>query len=317
LRLLEANPTAALRFQKRAKGTHHTTADQGPRLLALQSEPLRLPEANPAASLRFQTRKRAKKPHHHTTVDDSEGLLATSLLGFLKQMDCTRDAELLRLQGLVQCSMSCEFPLCTEIIEEDGAVAATTKVEYVLKVGGGGLGTTVGADPTARPGQPPLDELVRSLGVLAFCLDARTFKRMVDNDVRRPGYLVALGEVYMVNRSRDRGHEVAATGFFVLMEVSSRRKSLWMVYRYETRFDREGPIEFHDQRESLFMSIPGAFDTVCLLDDIRDWKSTAEDMISMDRFPEALSDGDFDILRPTFCTPELPWFRAAIRKGWE
>jgi hypothetical protein len=250
-------------------------------------------------------------------VDDSEGLLATSLLDFLKQMDCTRDTELLRLQGLLQCSMTCECPLCTEIIEEDGAVAATTKVEYVLKVGGGGLSATVGANPSAKPGQPPPDELVKNLGELGFSLNAKTFKRLVDNDVRHPGYLVALGEVYMVNRSRDRGHEVAATGFFVLMEISSYRKSLWMVYRYETRFDREGPSEFHDRRESLFTSIPGAFDTVCLLDEIRDWKSTVEDMISMDRFPEALSDGDFDILRPTFCTPALASFQAAIRKGWE
>jgi hypothetical protein len=57
--------------------------------------------------------------------------------------------------------------------------------------------------------------------------------------------------------------------------------------------------------------------SVCQLDDITDWKSTVEDMIGMDRFPEALSDGYFDILRPTFCIPELASFRAAMRKGWE
>jgi hypothetical protein len=205
------------------------------------------------------------KLHHHTTGDDSEGLLATGFLGFLKHMDCTGDAELLRLQDFVQCSMSFEFPLCTEVItESSGAATTTTKVEYVLKVGGGGPSAMVGPNPSARPGQPPPDGVVEGPGVLGFCVDARTFRRVADHDVRRPGYLVVLGEVYAVHRSRDRGHEVASTGFLVLMEGSSRRKSLWMVYRYETRFDREGPIELHDQRESVFTSIPGAFDTVCL-----------------------------------------------------
>jgi hypothetical protein len=56
LRLPEANSAAAFRFQKRTRGTYHTTADEDSGLLALQSEPPSVPEANPTASLQFQKR---------------------------------------------------------------------------------------------------------------------------------------------------------------------------------------------------------------------------------------------------------------------
>ncbi|KAK0718456.1 hypothetical protein B0T26DRAFT_331813 [Lasiosphaeria miniovina] len=51
-----------------------------------------------------------------------------------------------------------------------------------------------------------------------------------------PQYAVALGEVYMVQKSLDKRSvpdKVTSTSYLLLMNIGSSRMSVWMIYRYE------------------------------------------------------------------------------------
>jgi hypothetical protein len=106
------------------------------------------------------------------------------------------------------------------------------------------------------------------------------------------------------------------------MEVTSPKKGLWMVYRYQRPVQRREGIQFKSivvlsHRESVFKGSHRNFDTVCLVDDVREWRSPTEDMIDMGRFAEALPGEGSNVLQPVFYTPVLAAVREAMKKGWK
>ncbi|KAL2181181.1 uncharacterized protein P884DRAFT_393 [Thermothelomyces heterothallicus CBS 202.75] len=285
--------------------------------------------------------KRARRTHHATAEEGSDGRddgleWGREFLNFIKEMDCTSDEDLLRLKRYVRGRAAFEFPLCSE--------TGGSRVEYFLKVGGVSS-TLIAADPHDRPEQPKEDEArAEELNVLEFAVDERMARRRAaaqeggggsgggpdkdddhgdDHDgIGLPEYLVPLGEVYVANRSLNRPQEVASTNFFVLMRVDGPKKSLWMVYRYMRSFQRRnGPVwdavAFGNQRDAHFKGSRRMFDTVCLLDDVRDWKDPAEDMITMERLANAVPGDERFFLQPVFFVPVLTALREALRKGWE
>lgn len=273
---------------------------------------------------------------------DDDGLeWGCEFLRFIKAMDCTSEEDLLRLQRYVRGRAALEFPLCSE-------TGDSRVVEYFLKVGG--LSSTlIAADPHDRPEQPKEDEArVERLNVLEFAVDERMARHATtapkvaagsssgrgggpggnkDQDVQHDGiglpeYLVPLGEVYAANRSLNRPQEVGSTNFFVLMQVDGPKKSLWMVYRYMRSFKRKnGPVwdavAPGSQRDAHFKGCRRMFDTVCLLDDVRDWKDSAQDMVTMEHLAEAVPGDERAILQPIFFVPVLTVLRKALRKGWK
>lgn len=281
---------------KRARNAHHNAADEGSRSSARV-----MADGNVPAFLQQGG--------------------APGFWDFIKRMDCTSDADLLRLKQYVQCRLSCDFPLCTDNVGP--------KVQYFLQIGGL-MGTTVAADPSDGRAQPVSDrEVMEDLNILEFVEDSDE-KRVgnpavaadnIDHAVHHPQYLVPLGEVYLVHRSLNKAQGVESTNFFVLMDVTSPHKSLWMVYRYKKLFERkEGNcwerMRANRYRETSFGNTRRDFDTVRLLDNIRNWESPDEDMVKMDRFAEALPQGKNHVLQPVFVTPVLTAVREAIEKGW-
>jgi hypothetical protein len=253
-------------------------------------------------------------------VDDDAGARwAWEFLTFLKGMDCSYDLDMLRLKGYVEGQLSFEFPLC--LSSDTGG-----HLQYYLKVGGK-LSTLIAADPKDRPEQPQQDdELVQKLNILELLTDEKRLKTAEAmkpgyNPVAPSGYLAPLGEVYVAYRSANKPQEVASTNYFVLMEVTSPKKSLWMVYRYERPVQRKDGSQFTgvavlSHRDSLFRGSRRHFDTVCLVDDVREWRSHTEDMIDMGRFAEALPGGS-NVLQPVCYTPVLAAVREAMKQGWE
>lgn len=242
---------------------------------------------------------------------------AREFLAFIKRRDCRSDEEFLSLKKCVKGRVSFDFPLCTD------SPTRRTKICYFLKVGGS-LSTTLAPNPDSRPaGQPGVArEEVENLNSYETYLDQRC-AAATNNAFRAfhpPKYVVPLGEVYRACRSSDGLGEVASTNFLVFMDVTGPRKSVWMMYRYEKAVeDRDRvqwrPVAIHNERDSVFSSSVRTFDAVCLLEDVRDWKGPAEEMIDMGRFGEALPEEQV-IVHAAFYTPVLEKMREVLKTGW-
>ncbi|KAK4099033.1 hypothetical protein N658DRAFT_509086 [Parathielavia hyrcaniae] len=327
----------------RAKRTRPNTAGSGGGGAAegvIHSDPLPAPAADRTVSLLLRPRalappvaRKSGVPSAAADIDAAAPLAnddedagvkwAREFLSFLKAIDCRSDTDLLRLRRYVDGQLSFEFPLC--LSTEMGLHA-----QYYLKVGGK-LSTLIRADPhdMERPVQPKADEeLVDKLNILEYAVDERRIESAAKMDVdHKPvypsGYLVPLGEVFVAHRSSTKPQEVASTNFFVLMEATSSKKSLWMAYRYEKPVRRRDGTTAWDavvvlnHRDSVFKGSRRHFDTVAVLDDVRQWRSPTEDMIDMCRFAEALPRGGSNVLQPVLYTPVLAAVREAMKKGWE
>ncbi|KAK4237926.1 hypothetical protein C8A03DRAFT_15565 [Achaetomium macrosporum] len=143
-------------------------------------------------------------------------------LNFLKHMDCRSDGDMLCFKRYTEAALSFELPVYTE--------SGRSKFCYILKVGGR-LSSAIYGNPENRPEQPKWDEEeAERLGIMERRLHAS-----IPDDVAstyQPRYFVPLGEVYRASRSSDKPEEVVSTNFFVLMDVTSPKKSIWLVYRY-------------------------------------------------------------------------------------
>jgi hypothetical protein len=258
---------------------------------------------------------------------DDDGLRwARDFLAFLKRMDCTSDADLLRLKKYVRGKASFDFPLCTD------SPTRRSKFCYFLKIGGS-LSTTPTPNPLNRPaGQPyTAQSEAENLNIFETYLDDRCPEATtgIYAKYRPPKYLAPLGEVYRASRSTDSPEEVASTNFFAFVDVAGggdgphkKKKSVWLLYRYERPVESRDRVQWEavsvsGQREAIFNNRLPKFDTVCLLEDVEGWGGPEEDMVGMGRFTEALPANGSMILRPVFYTPVLEKLREAIKMGWE
>ncbi|KAJ4303982.1 hypothetical protein N0V88_001585 [Collariella sp. IMI 366227] len=233
---------------------------------------------------------------------------------FLKRMDCTRDEDIYRLRKYVNSKISLEFPICSDF--------GHTNIEFFLKVGGT-MSTKMTSHPEDLPEQPKEDEEeVEDLNIHELHLDDlsewRAFKnRLGFVSYFPPRYLVSLGEVYAANRGLNKAPDVYSTNFFVMMDVTSPEKALWLIYRYERLFERKDGIPWETVEFSkLYKSTHHKFDIVRLLGDVRDWRNPAEDMVAMDWFKNSLPRKTF-MVRPVFFLPVLKQLRKALEEGWE
>ncbi|KAK3368599.1 hypothetical protein B0H63DRAFT_528960 [Podospora didyma] len=115
--------------------------------------------------------------------------------------------------------------------------------------------------------------------------------------------------------------EILATNYFVLMDVETPKKSLWMVYRYK-RVVADKPAVSIKQR----LNIPliwgnrrlgkgiGGFDIIRLLDNINDWKPTRAAMLDTARLDKLMGKGEpGQVWEPHFMTP----IRKELEEAWQ
>ncbi|KAH6636033.1 hypothetical protein F5144DRAFT_163365 [Chaetomium tenue] len=308
---LEARSTAVFRPRPEAqKSPQHPQQEE-------QQQQEQQQEKGEAAANRAAQPTLPSAPADNNPNNATDLRWAREFLDFIKRMDCRSDAEFLSLKKCVKGRVSFDFPLCTD------SPTRRTKICYFLKVGGS-LSTTLAPNPDNRPaGQPgAAREEVENLNIYETYLDQRC-AAATNNAFRAfhpPKYVVPLGEVYRACRSSDGPGEVASTNFLVFMDVTGPRKSVWMMYRYEKAVeDRDRvqwrPVAIHNERDSVFSSSVRTFDAVCLLEDVREWKGPAEEMIGMGRFGEALPDEQV-IVHAAFYTPVLEKMREVLKNGW-
>jgi len=263
--------------------------------------------------------KRAKRPLERDILNFNGA--DQRVLDFLKKMDCTSDGDLADLANLVRGKVSFEFLLSSE--------SGLPRIYYFLKIGGS-LSMHLAADPEDQPEQPESDEtVVDAMSVLELQLDDTEIspvagQRAAHNDwtIDPPKYVVPLGEVYLVNRSHKKAQSVHATNYFVVMDITTPQKGLWMVHRYNRDFERrDGNIQWDTIQligtTSFFKGTTGGFDMVRLLASVMDWRSPEEEMVAMAHVAEAMSREGSARRYPSFYLPTLVELKEAVKEGWE
>ena len=251
-------------------------------------------------------------------ADDNK--VAWAFLCFLKSFNATSIEDMLRLRKAVQGAVSFDLPICTDLS------ATGHKMHYFLKVGGR-MGIMVCASPKNRAEQSrQAQDPVAGLGVLQFVPDQRRASTLgregITSQMGLPNYLVPIGEVYVADRSLIKWQEVSSTNFFVLMDIATPRKALWMVYRYQRLFEESkgraswaAEVPVHG-RNRTFTSLKRPFDTIRLLASVHDWTDPTENMVSMDQLAAALPGTGNIFFQPVFYTPALKELQDAVKKGW-
>ncbi|KAK3901286.1 hypothetical protein C8A05DRAFT_16511, partial [Staphylotrichum tortipilum] len=188
---------------------------------------------------------------------------------------------LLRLRDYVTGPLPFELPLLTE-------TAGNRRLHCILKIGGH-LSTPVAADPKDRPSQPAANETeTENLKILELAVDDRIADKHADNDGTAPplpAYLMPLGDVYAVNRGSNNAQEVSSTNFYVLLDITTPNKGVWLIYRYQRPVERAGGANWENvkglESQAFFTRGRGkrAFDTMCLLTRVAEWESPVEDMV--------------------------------------
>lgn len=248
---------------------------------------------------------------------------AQAFLDFLKKMDCNSNEDLARVANVVEGDVSLEFPLSSE--------TGMPRVYYYLKVGGN-LSTAICANPEYDVAQPEADkEMTINLALLELAVEERQINPAAahsdannnNNGVTAPPrFVMPLGEVYMVNRSHRKTQMVCSTNFFVLMDITSPKKSLWMVYRENRPFERrDGDYEWDTisliGTTSFFKGGKRYFDIVRLVDDIMDWRSHKDEMVAMEHVAEVLSREGDAYRKPDVVLPVFSVLKKTVKQGWE
>ncbi|KAK3369253.1 hypothetical protein B0T24DRAFT_681281 [Lasiosphaeria ovina] len=245
-------------------------------------------------------------------------------LSLLGRMDCRSEADLGRLTQFTRGCVSVDVPLWAHTHN-------STSASFFVKVGGAFQNTLhVGARkhfdmPVTE--QPPLDaRYVKRHSILECVITGKETpapkpEQSVDNGEEEevpPQYAVALGEVYMVQKSLDKRsvpNKVTSTNYFLLMNIGSSRKSVWMVYRYEQAESRSKAAcdELSFQKEkSRNVSMGGEFDTVLLLLEAKDWKDSMSTMYETVRQVRKKP-----MLKLLFTRPIREELEKAMAFGWE
>ncbi|KAK3681676.1 hypothetical protein B0T22DRAFT_472639 [Podospora appendiculata] len=279
----------------------------------------------PRATTLLQRQNTGKPTVAENLLPDSPGpeLIATdsgkTLFTFLQMMDCTSKKSLSVLAKYLSGNRSYDYPIYT--FEHNNTIDS-----YFLRVGGQ-------VRNALRPGprediatlevqtQLPADQRrVEQMGALQCLLTAKEFD---DNDLVPPEYFVCLGEVYKMTEDFNTptvADQVRSTNFFVLMDIGDPAKGLWQMYRYEQYKERNGApyyekIQFRERSNSI--GCGKVFDTVCLVEDIKEWKDHCRPMLDDQMFREMVNSGKGrTLLEPMFTVPLWKEMDAVVRKGW-
>ena len=244
--------------------------------------------------------------------------LVWGFLDFIKRMDCRSTEDMLHLRKYVEGRESFEFSIFSSTTNNN-------RMDYLLKIGGI-LGTRLSASPLSdeqEQTKADQDEVVE-LRILEIELAEDRVNALQPHELEKlspPSYLVPLGEIYVANRSSTNNwQEVTSTNFFVLMDVTTPRKAIWMVYRYGRCFGGDnGPVWKAvppQGREKFLKGGLPRFDALCLLNNVKEWRNPAENIVTMDWFKEALPGRGNKFLQPVFSVPVLTALRGALRDGW-
>ncbi|KAK3331729.1 hypothetical protein B0T19DRAFT_397559 [Cercophora scortea] len=242
-----------------------------------------------------------------------------ALFTFLQKMDCTSKKSLLTLAGYLSSNPSYDYPLYT--FEHNNTVDS-----YFLRTGGQ-------VRNVLRPGprediatldvqtqQAADQKRVEQMGALQCLLTGKDFD---DRDVVPPDYFVCLGEVYKMTEDFNTptvADQVRSTNFFVFMDIGDPAKGLWQIYRYEQFKKKNGSphyekIQFRERSNSI--GCGKVFDTVCLVENIKDWKDHCQPMLDEKMFKEMVNSGKKrTLLEPMFTFPLWKEMDAVVRKGW-
>ncbi len=246
--------------------------------------------------------------------------LVWGFLDFLKRMDCRSTEDMLHLRKYVEGRECFELPIFSST---NGA----NRFDYLLKVGGI-LSTRLSASPEAEADEQAQTKAdqdeVAELRILEIEIAEDRADALQPHELEKlspPSYLVPLGEIYVANRSSTNNwQEVTSTNFFVLMDVTTPRKAIWMVYRYERCFQGgNGPfwkaVPTQGREKFLKGGLP-RFDALRLLNNVNEWRNPAEDIVTMDWFKEALPGRGNKFLQPVFSIPVLTALKGALKDGW-
>ncbi|AEO69051.1 ddcc33e3-bcc4-4cee-b724-e267e8f36233 [Thermothielavioides terrestris] len=211
-------------------------------------------------------------------------------LDLLKRLKFTSDETILHLKTMLNGPIAQKFPLFTI------STGPTTRFEYFLKVGGS-LRSAVAPDPGLRPPQTRADQVTTedlNISQIRF-EEGRVLSHDSYRNLRPPQYMVPLGEVYRAGRIYGEPQEVILTNFFVMMDVITPKKSLWILYRYEKRVERVNRgvrwerVKFKKDRDCVFPGLK-SFDTVVSLTTSRNGPVLlhSREMVAMNAFKAAL-----------------------------
>lgn len=311
-----ANDNPGLGLPAPGKGQDAQEDDKSLVLLPKKRERREGPEGDAAGAA-----KRAKRASRRDILN-FDGT-AKAFLDFLKKMDCNSDEDLARVANVVEGDVSLEYRLSSE--------SSMPRVYYYLKVGGN-LSTHICANPEWDVAQPEADkDMAINLALLELTVEERQVNpaaahgdATTNNNgiIAPPKFVMPLGEVYMVNRSHRKTQMVTSTNFFVVMDITSPKKSLWMVYRENRPFERrDGDIEWDSVSligtTSFFKGGKRYFDIVRLVDDITDWNNHEDEMVAMQHVAEVLSREGTAYRKPDVVLPVFSVLKRAVKQGWE
>ncbi|KAI8962398.1 hypothetical protein F5Y11DRAFT_322879 [Daldinia sp. FL1419] len=156
-------------------------------------------------------------------------------------------------------------------------------------------------------------------------------------------YALPLGEIHVHRPRVDNGPpDLIGTNFFLLMDVTTPKKSLWIVFAYEYPFDKRSGLhepkdaigvgKFELNRNSPLCSAFGLFDMACIAESLDDFVNPNEEDMPMrahlrghqkPMFPQLNAEKASRMLRstsyiaqPVLTEPNLGILTQAINQGW-
>ncbi|KAI1331072.1 hypothetical protein F5Y16DRAFT_291884 [Xylariaceae sp. FL0255] len=137
-----------------------------------------------------------------------------------------------------------------------------------------------------------------------------------------PRYVYEIGEIFnrrIVTKYNGRQATHRSTGYHLVVDITSPKKSLWLVYRYEdvSKDSQSLKSAISYKRDSFwhpFASV-GDFDIAQVFESIEDWKG-ADTTLGSYAASKKLVRQTAALIRPTFIEPILEEVKETIRQGW-
>lgn len=141
-----------------------------------------------------------------------------------------------------------------------------------------------------------------------------------------PRYVVSLGEVFYESEDPHLGPQSGRTGYYLVMDVTTPARSLWIVFGYEYR-GLDGSIKTaamlsqKDNKFCVFAERPG-FDIAKIADDVKDWDKQSGVRLydQPELHPDAVRRCIACSARTAglvFTSPKLSSLLDDINRGWE
>ncbi|KAK0712002.1 hypothetical protein B0H67DRAFT_555885 [Lasiosphaeris hirsuta] len=247
----------------------------------------------------------------------------------LRSLDCTSVKEMRRLKSYVDGTVAHELQLF-QLRTRDGLLN-----DFYVKIGGRlrrslRAGEREHTDMDIKRQIPDHLNHMIAMNILECYLAGKD-----ETDDEIPQFFIPLGEVFMLERSRGTGADlVKSTNWFLVMDITTPAKGIWMVYRYEhypeSSFAPGGinrkprtisfvqPATHH---QSSIFTHHKVFDLVCLLKDIKMWKFSDRWMMDTGDAEKALCSRnggkDSVVLKPLFARPLFKEVKSLLEENWE